>query len=143
MRVLAFIAILWFSGLVFGATIPDPPEQETLIKTTLLAFNHANVTGDYAAFHASLAKLARDRFSSDQLADIFKPFREKHLNIDAIFKEKPTPSEAAAINEDGALTLKGSFKTRKGTLANDLWFAQSEGHWKAAAVQVDTKDWRE
>jgi hypothetical protein len=141
-RALLIIAALLCSGLVFAASVPDPTEQEALIKTTLLAFNRANVTGNYTAFHASLAKVARDRFGPDQLADIFKEFRIKHIDIDVISREKPMPAEAAAINDDGILTLKGSFRTRKGLVVYDLMFDQSEGQWKPGAVQVDTKDWK-
>jgi hypothetical protein len=48
--------------------VPTAQVQEKLIKTSLLTFNDANLTGNYAVMHAKLAKAFRDKFSPDQLS---------------------------------------------------------------------------
>jgi hypothetical protein len=53
-------------------TVPTAQVQEKLIKTSLLTFNDANLTGNYAVMHAKLAKPFRDKFSPDQLKKAFK-----------------------------------------------------------------------
>ena len=37
-----------------SAGTPSPAVLETLLKRYILAFNHANITGNYAVFHALL-----------------------------------------------------------------------------------------
>jgi hypothetical protein len=41
--------------------VPSPVLQEILIKTSLLTFNDANLTGNYTVLHAKLAKAFRDK----------------------------------------------------------------------------------
>jgi hypothetical protein len=55
-----------------GKHRPTAQVQEKLIKTSLLTFNDANLTGNYAVMHAKLAKPFRDKFSPDQLKKAFK-----------------------------------------------------------------------
>ncbi len=42
------------------------------------------LTGNYAVFHAKLAKPFRDQFGPDRIAEGFKGFREQNVDIDLI-----------------------------------------------------------
>lgn len=42
-------------------TVPSDLVQEKLIKTYLVTFNDANLTGNYTVLHAKLSKPFRDR----------------------------------------------------------------------------------
>ena len=44
-------------------TVPSAILQEILIKTSLLTFNDANLTGNYTVMHAKLAKAFRDNIT--------------------------------------------------------------------------------
>ena len=139
MRGIVVMAALLLSSAAFAKGVPDLTEQEVLIKTTLLSFNDANITGNYTVFQAKTAKPMRDKFSPEQLADAFKVFRDKHIDIGTLASEDPTPIDEAAINDDDILRLHGSFPRGKGTIIYDLKFIQSDGEWKIIGINVDTK----
>src|SRR5262245_23835696 len=63
---------------------PDTFTQEVLVKATLLTFNDANVTGNYAVMHAKLSKPFRDKFPPEKLAEAFKVFRDNRIDFDII-----------------------------------------------------------
>src|SRR5262245_60313669 len=70
------------SGSSAGPLVVPPREQqEILIKTSLLTFNDANLTGNYTVLHARLATVFRNQFSAEQLADVFKSFRDQRINL--------------------------------------------------------------
>jgi hypothetical protein len=120
--------------------VPDLEYQEILIKTTLLTFNDANITANYAVLHDKLCKPFRDKFTPEQLADAFKGFRDKHIQIDDIAGAKPVAAQDAAINDDGVLRLQGAFATTTGrAISYDLKFIKSDDEWKALGINVDVK----
>jgi hypothetical protein len=110
-----------------------------LIKVSLLSFNDANVTGNYAVLHAKLSKLFRDQFPPEKLADVFKDFRDKHIDFDIIAAKKPIAVEEPKIGDNGTLSIKGYFDTTPTRLNYDLAFVISEGEWKLTKINVDLK----
>jgi len=119
--------------------VPSPELQEVLIKAALLTFNDANVTGNYAVLHAKLSKPFRDQFPPEKLADVFKEFRDKHIDFDVIAARKPINVEEPKISDDGTLSIKGYFDTTPSRLNYDLGFIISEGEWKLMKINVDLK----
>ena len=110
-----------------------------LIKASLLSFNDANVTGNYAVFHAKLSKPFRDQFSPEKLAEIFREFRDKRIDFDIIAAKKPIGTEEPKIADNGILSIKGYFETTPSRVNYDLAFIMSDGEWKLIKVNVDVK----
>src|SRR5450631_596972 len=130
---------LRLAGVLFGAllsiapaqaenAVPPPILQEILIKTALLTFNDANLTGNYAVMHAKMAKPFRDKFGADALKEAFKVFAGGH--IDLIAAKPIVPTSEAKFNNNGLLMLRGYFDTAPTRLNYELDFAISEGEWK-------------
>src|SRR5690348_10521139 len=98
-RLLVLIGVVTAALLSIGAparaqlNLPDANLQEVLIKTTLLAFNDANITGNYAVLHAKTSKPFRDQFSPERLKEVFKEFAEKHIDFAVIAAKTPVPSQ--------------------------------------------------
>jgi hypothetical protein len=134
-------------ALIFGASVssalaqklPGPELQEILVKVSLLSFNDANVTGNYAVFHAKLSKPFRDQFPPDKLAGVFKEFRDKRIDFDLIAAKKPIGTEDPKISDSGVLSLKGYFDTTPSRVNYDLAFIMSDGEWKLIKINVDVK----
>jgi hypothetical protein len=118
--------------------VPAPLEQEVLIKGILMSFNDANITGNYAVFHARLAKPFRDQYSADKLAEVFKAFRDQKINFAIVTTLKPNASETPSV-EKGILKLYGYFDTSPSRVTYFLEFMPSEGEWKASRVEVQVK----
>ncbi len=110
-----------------------------LVKAALLSFNDANVTGNYAVFHAKLSKPFRDQFPPEKLAATFKEFRDKRIDFDIIAAKRPISTDEPRISDNGTLALKGYFDTTPSRVNYDLAFIMSDGEWKLIKVDVDVK----
>jgi hypothetical protein len=119
--------------------LPDQSRQETLIKTTLLTFNDANVTGNYSVLHAKSAKPFRDQFTPARLKETFKEFAEKHIDFDIIAAKTPLLTQETKLDDDGRLTLQGYFDTTPSHVYYDLRYILSEGEWKPIKINVQVK----
>lgn len=105
--------VLSLAAATAGAQTKVPAERllEALVKSTLLSFNDANVTGNYAVFHAKLSKPFRQQFTAEKLRETFKEFGEKNIDIDVVSAMKPTYNPAPAVDSEGKLSVKGFFPT--------------------------------
>jgi len=61
------LAVVFSAAPAAAQKVPEALEQEILIKGILMSFNDANITGNYAVFHARLAKPFRDQYSAERL----------------------------------------------------------------------------
>lgn len=119
---------------------PPPPElQEVLIKSSLMTFNDANVTGNYSVLHAKLSKPFRDQFTPEKLKETFKPFVDAHIDIEVVVAKPPVPAAEAAVDDNGRLALRGYFDTRPSRVHYDLGYIMSEGEWKLIKLNVNVK----
>lgn len=118
---------------------PDDFFQEVLIKSTLMTFNDANVTGDYTVLHAKLSKPFRDQFSAERLKEVFKVFADKKIDFDIVVAKKPIPSKDAQVSDRGVLALSGYFDTTPSNVIYDLEYIMSDGEWKPIKINVDVK----
>ena len=138
----AFAAALFFfvsASAAWAQKVPGAELQEVLIKTSLLSFNDANVTGNYAVLHAKVSKPFRDQFPPEKLAEIFKEFRDKHIDFDIIAAKKPITAEEPKVSDNGVLSIKGYFDTTPSRVNYDLAFVLSDGEWKLIKIDVNLK----
>jgi hypothetical protein len=120
--------------------VPSERALEALVKTTLLSFNDANVTGNYSVFHAKLSKPFRDQFPVERLQRTFRDFNKKHIDFDIIAALKPTYDPPPRIDDNGKLLVKGHFPTEPLRLYFDLEFIPSDGEWKLISINVKVDD---
>ncbi len=120
-----------------SAELPTAKVEEVMVKTSLLTLNDANLTGNYDVLHARMAKAFRERFSADTLKQAFKSFAGHH--IDAIAGMAIVPTDDPAIDDKGALHLRGYFDTTPSRLSYELDYAVSEGEWKLIAIDVKVR----
>ncbi len=115
---------------------PGPVELEALIKSTLLTFNEANITGNYTVFHARLAPPFRDQFSPDRLKEAFRSFSQQYIDFSIIAALKPKLTEDPRIDERGALLLRGHFETSPNRVTFELDYIQPDGEWHLINIHV-------
>ena len=120
--------------------LPTERGLEALVKSSLLTFNDANVTGNYTVLHAKLSKPFRDQFPPEKLKQTFKSFADKDIDIDVIAAMKPSYDPAPMIDDNGKLIVKGSFPTEPARVIFELDFIPSDGEWKLIRIHVQTKD---
>jgi hypothetical protein len=141
-RRVAGLVLLWLLAMPAAMAqnrVPSDRGLEALVKATLLTFNDASVTGNFAVFHAKLAKPFRQQFSVDRLAETFKSFTDQQIDFDVIAAYTPVYEPPAAIDGDGKLIAKGYFPTEPTRVLFDLEFIPSDGEWKLISIHVKTE----
>ena len=141
LRTLAVIALMLMASVAQAQNkVPSERALEALVKTTLLTFNDANVTGNYEVFHAKLSKPFREQFSVERLARRFQEFSKKHVDFDIIAALKPSYDPAPKVADDGKLLVKGHFPTEPLQVYFNLEFIPSDGEWKLIGINVKVGD---
>ena len=143
-RLLVMSVVVVASALIVAPAqaelkVPIQIRQEALIKATLLTFNDANVTGNYAILHAKTSKPFRDQFTPARLKEAFKEFAEKQIDFDIIAAKTPLLSQEPKIDDDGRLILVGYFDTAPSRVYYELHYIVSENEWKPIKITVDVK----
>jgi hypothetical protein len=126
-----------------GAKAPAPPpigaEQALyLVRSTLMALNDANRTGNYTVLRDMAAPDFQARNTSADLSVAFTDLRRRNLDLFAVALINPTIETLPALDKDGRLRLSGYFPTRPLQIKFDLTFALSAGQWKLFAIAVST-----
>ena len=120
-----------------AADVPAPDQQEIMIKSSLLTFNDANLTGNYDVLQASMAKPFRDQYSADKLKEIFKQFADQKVSIRPVVIGKPVMTDEVKVDDRGALLLHGYFDVAQNyRVTFSLDYAMSEGEWKPITIIV-------
>lgn len=137
-RLIAALVLLLSVGAAAQAQNKVPSERtlEVLVKTSLLSFNDANVTGNYAVLHAKLSKPFRQEYPPEKLKEAFKEFKEKDIDIELIAALKPTYEPPPAVDSEGKLVVKGYFPTEPIRVNFNLAFIPSDGEWKLIRLNV-------
>lgn len=130
------LAIAWVLP-AFTADIPDNDSQDMLIRTTLLTFNDANMTGNYTVMLARSSKQFQSQFTADKMATAFELFRNKKLFFEEVATADYDSSEKAVIDKEGALVLAGVFKTDDLQVKYSLRFVKNDDAWKMLGINVD------
>jgi hypothetical protein len=140
-RMLAATALMLMASLAQAQNkVPSERALEALVTATLLTFNDANVTGNYAVLHAKLSKPFREQFPVERLARRFQEFNKKHIDFDVIAALKPAYDPAPKVDDEGRLLVKGHFPTEPLRLNFDLAFIPSDGEWKLISINVKIDD---
>jgi len=116
--------------------VPSERALEVLVKTSLLSFNDANVTGNYTVLHEKLSKPFRQEFPPEKLKEAFKEFSEKNIDIELIAALKPSYEQPPSIDPEGKLVIKGYFPTEPIRVNFNLAFIPSDAEWKLIRLNV-------
>ena len=106
-----------------------------LTQSTLSAFNHANLTGDYSVL-LKLSSTGFQQLNTEQsLADAFAGFRTDNIDLTPIAVYPITWTSAPEL-QSGGMRLNGKFATRPQEVLFDLGYVMENGRWRIAALSV-------
>jgi hypothetical protein len=120
-----------------AAEIPSDDEQDVLIRTTLLTFNDANMTGNDTVLLAKASKQFQAQYSAEQVFAAFEAFRKNELFFEEVATAEYDSYEKAKFDSEGALVLAGVFKTDELQVKYRLRFVQNNKVWKFLGINVD------
>ena len=118
------------------SSLPAARPLEAMVKSSLMSFNDANLTGNYEVFHARLSKPFRQLFSPRDLQKAFKEFADKSIDLDIVAALTPVYAEPPSVDPAGKLLLKGYFATEPTRVNFDMAFIPSEGEWRLLRIHV-------
>jgi 2C-methyl-D-erythritol 2,4-cyclodiphosphate synthase len=117
--------------------VPSETEVKKLTDATLLSFNSAVQSQDFTAFYNSTAKLWQKQVTPDKLKAAFKTFIDQKFDIGSVVKSvKPSFEPPPSIDNDGVLTVQGSYPIKPDKLTFELSYINEEGAWKLISIDV-------
>lgn len=135
---LSFLSAMSLSP-AYAIDLPTDDEQDVLVRTTLMTFNDANITGNYSVLLAKASKQFREQMTVEKLTAAFESFRSKKLFFEGIITDDYESQQKAKLDSEGALVLAGEFKNDDVQLKYKLRFAQDSDAWKVIGIDVDAK----
>jgi hypothetical protein len=118
-------------------SVPDAYRLNMLIRTTLIALNHANRTGNYTVLRDLASPAFQRTNNAARLAEIFAVLRKRDLDLSPILFFQPKLRSPAALTNTGLLRLTGFFETKPEQISFDMLFQQTEGNWRLFGLAVD------
>tara|TARA_R110002012_G_scaffold79855_1_gene202795 strand:- start:418 stop:864 length:447 start_codon:yes stop_codon:yes gene_type:complete len=119
--------------------LPHEDERDTLIITTLLRFNDANLSGNYAVFRAMASQAFKDQLTEKDVADAFKVFRDQAISLDEVAIGELVPDEAGEAVHDNILQLSGYMDLSRFRMTYLLKFTHENNGWKLLFLNVNAK----
>ncbi len=117
-------------------TIPEPEALLILIRTTLIALNQANQTGNYTVLHDLGAPTFQAGNSAAQLGIGFANLRNQNFDISPVAVVTPQVTEAPQITAQGLLRILGFFPTQPFQIKFEMLFQQVSGAWRLFGMSV-------
>jgi hypothetical protein len=118
--------------------VPGALHLSIMIKTTLIAFNDANSSGNYTVLRDLASPEFQRTNTSANLAKIFERERERKVDISPIVLLQPTLLRPAFIDDSGLLWVVGFFASKPSWVNFKLAFKPVSGRWRLEALGVLT-----
>jgi len=108
-----------------------------LIKSTIMALQHANQTGNYSVLRDLGTPVFRERFDQAQLTAVFYNLRSRGINFTPILFLPANLTKQPEMTEGNELHVVGDFQTQPLRIQYDLLFLQIDGVWRINGMAVD------
>jgi|GEM_PF-491492 len=132
-----FVVLAASLSSAHAADLPDDDDQDILVRTTLMRFNDANVTGNYSVLIARGSSQFQKEATQEKLATAFEGFRKKNWFIDNIATADYESREKAKIGDNQVLVLAGVLGDDELTVKYNLSFTWNSDAWKLDGINVD------
>lgn len=112
------------------------PEISTLIRSTVLAVHHANVTGNYTVLRDLGDNYFRTVNTAVRLGEIFRNMRQSDINLAETVLFDPFVTERPVISPNGVLQIEGYFPTKPMGIVFKLGFRYEFGRWRIFSLSI-------
>lgn len=108
-----------------------------LIRTTLVALQQANQTGNYSVLYAISAPGFQSVNSPEKLSQIFANLRAKNFDLSGVVVLEPQLSVLPEVYQNGVMRMAGFFPSVPIQVYFELQFIPVQGQWKLLAIAVN------
>jgi hypothetical protein len=133
-------------GAADPAASPTPPPRPVeidknsvliLIRTTLIALQHANQTNNYSVLYGLSAPGFQSANSPERLSQIFANLRAKNFDLSGVVVLEPQLTVLPELYSNGVMRMAGFFPSVPMQVYFDLQFAPVQGQWRLIGIAVD------
>lgn len=122
------------------ASAPKPAQIDRngvlmLVRSTLLALDHANKTGNYTVLR-DLGAPGFQANSAARLGEIFAKLRNDNLDLSGVAVIDPQLNLLPQIEANGLMRMAGFFPSVPSQVNFDLAFAPVNGQWRLFGISV-------
>jgi hypothetical protein len=108
-----------------------------LVRTTLVALQQANQTGNYGVLYGISAPGFQNVNSPQRLSQIFGNLRSKGFDFSGVVVLEPQFTILPEVYENGVMRMGGFFPSVPMQVYFDLQFFPVQGQWKLLAIGVN------
>lgn len=116
------------------------PEISMLIRTTLVALQQANVTGNYTVLRDLGATSFRTINNPVRLGNIYGKLRESGLDLSPVVLLDPLLTKAPLIDANQVLIIEGFFPTEPFNVIFKMGFRFEFGNWRLLSLSVGAQE---
>jgi hypothetical protein len=119
--------------------MPNAYKLNMLIRTTLIALNQANQTGNYSVLRDLGTPQFQSLNSDARLAEIFAALRNRKLDLSPLLFFDPKLIREPALQPSGLLRLTGYIPTDPERILFDMGFERVGDQWCLSAIVIDVQ----
>jgi hypothetical protein len=116
--------------------VPGGEELQGMVAEALLEFNRAVQSKDFTAFYDRLSLVWKKQTSPERLAQDFKVFIDKQIDIGPIKNFKPQMAPATIKDDDGMLVVTGHYATEPEQVRFELEYSHEGSNWRLSGISV-------
>lgn len=116
----------------------DRDRMAVLVKSTLIAIQQANQTGNYSVLRDLGTPAFRDRFDQARLTAIFARLRNLQVDLSPVLTIPPKLSKEPELTPANRLRLTGEFSTQALQIRYVLAFVWTGDRWCIEGLAIDT-----
>ena len=117
-------------------SVPAPEVLLMLVRTTLVALNQANFTGNYTVLHGLGSPQLQARNSPADLGNAFAGLRAQNIDLSPVLVLTPQLTEQPGFTRDGALRLVGFFPSKPLQIQFVMNFLPVGDRWRIDGLSV-------
>ncbi len=114
----------------------DAAQLYILIKSTIMALQHANQTGNYSVLRDLGTPVFREQFDQTRLAAIFSNLRSRGIVLSPVLLLTPNLVKQPELTQN-QLHVVGNFPTQPLQIQYELVFVLIDGTWRIEGMAVD------
>jgi hypothetical protein len=127
-------------GIAQQSTAPPDrvsgPEISTLVRSTVLAVHHANVTGNYTVLRDLGDNYFHTVNTAARLGEIFRDVRQSEIDLAETVLFDPFVTERPVISPNGVLQIEGFFPTDPMGIVFKMGFRYEFGRWRIFSLSI-------
>lgn len=108
-----------------------------LIRSTLLAVDQANKTGNYTVLRDLGAPGFQGANTTAHLGDVFANLRNQNLDLSAVAVLEPQLTMVPTIEPSGMMRMTGYFPSAPVQINFDLLYEPAAGRWRLYGVAIN------